>query len=130
MEKAQGFEIAEYDQEHEIPARALGLMKEIIRDIARVSPSTGIQISFTGNLAKLTFHSYEMHLPVRMREVEERAKDVLNEAIKVLKKELKAQGGFKIDFKEKKEMANTSVQKTSLNERYVYSSWRFYEISE
>lgn len=130
MEKAQGWEVTEYGQEHNIPGRAQGYIKEIVQEMGRLSPSVGLQVTFTGNMMKLTYHSYEMHLPVRIREVEERAKQALNEAVKELKKQYKVRSGEGLDITEKKDMANTSVQKVSLNERYMYASWRFYEFAE
>jgi len=128
MEKVESFEVTEYGTDHEIPGRVQGVIKEIIRDQAKSSPSVGIQVTFTGNLIKLTYHSYEMHLPVRQKEVDHAAKSGLDETVKNLKKEFKSRTGDALAITEKKEMANTSVQKVSLNERYMFSSWRFYEM--
>ena len=130
MSKIESFEVTEYGEDHNIPGRDRGVIKEIVRDMERKSPAMGIQVSFTGNLMKLTHHCYEMHLPVRMKEVEANAKQCLDEAVKYIKKEFKERLKETLNIKEKKEMANTSVQKVSLNERYMYASWRFYEIGE
>lgn len=128
MEKVESFEVTEYGTEHEIPGRVQGVITEIIRDQVRNSPAVNVRVTFTGNLMKLTYHCYEMHLPVRQKEVEHAAKSGLDETVKHLKKEYKVRTKDTIDLKEKKEMANTAVQKVSLNERYMYSSWRFYEL--
>jgi hypothetical protein len=76
----------------------------------------------------LYYHCYEMHLPVRMREVEAQAKTILDEMVKHLKKEYKARTKKTLNLKENKERANYTVQKVSLNERYYYVSWRCYEL--
>jgi hypothetical protein len=128
MEKAQGFEVTEYSDEQVIPGRIQGVISDIIRDQVRDIPSVGIQVSFTGNLVRLTYHSYEFHLPSSIKQVEQFAKSGLDETVKHLKKEFKVRTGETLDLKEQKDLANTSVQKVSLNERYMYSSWRFYEI--
>lgn len=128
MEKVESFEITEYGEDHEIPGKVQGVIKEIVRDLVRTNPAVGMQVTFVGNLVKLTYHCYEMHLPVRLREVEHAAKSGLDETVKQLKKEFKERAGHVLKLTERKEMANTSAQKVSLNERYMYSSWRFYEL--
>lgn len=128
MKRAESFEITDYSEEHSIPGRIQGAIKEIVTDLVRDNPAVGIQVSFTGKMMRLTYHSYEMHLPRKIRDVEEQARKYLNDTLKTIKSEFKKKTGDKLDVSEKKEMANTSVQKTSLNERYMFSSWRFYEI--
>lgn len=128
MAKVESFEITEYGVEHEIPGRVQGVIKEIVRDMVRETPAVGMQVSFTGNLVKFTFHCYEMHLPVRLKQIEDTAKQALDQIAKFVKKEYKSRTGDSINLSEKKDMANTSAQKVSLNERYMYSSWRFYEL--
>ena len=128
MDKAQGFETTEYGKEHEHPDWMLSAIEEIIRDQGTRSPNINVRVTFTGNLMKLTFHWYEMHLPTRMREIEELAREVLNDTFKNLKKKFKERTKEVLDAKEKKELANYTVQKVSLNERYMYAAWRFYEL--
>jgi len=128
MDKAQGFENAEYGQEHELPDKVLSAIQEIVRDQVSRSPSSNVRVSFTGNLMRLAYHCYEMHLPVRMRDIEGTAKSVLDETFKNLKKQFKERTSDTLKAKEQKEMANYSVQKVSLNERYYYVAWRFYEL--
>ena len=69
-----------------------------------------------------------MNLPVKMKEIEATAREVLNETFKNLKKQFKEKTGDTLKAKEQKDMANYSVQKVSLNERYYYVAWRFYEL--
>lgn len=128
MEKVESFEITEYGSEHEIPGRTQGVITEIVQEMNRSTPSCGVRVTFTGNMMKLTYHAYEMHLPVRLKMIEHNAKSSLDEAVKLIKKQFKERTGNTISPKERKEFANTSAQKVSLNERYMYSSWRFYEL--
>lgn len=128
MENAQGFETTEYSGPQEIPGRVQGVIADIIRDQVRSVPSVGMQVKFVGNLVRLSYHCYEMHLPRRIKEVEHAAKRGLDETVKNLKKEFKARTGDTLTLKERKEMAKTDSHKVTLNERYMYSSWRFYEL--
>lgn len=128
MDKAESFEVTEYGEDHEIPGRLQGAIKDIVRDQARSAPSMGVQVSFTGKLMKITYHCYEHNLPGRIKEVEHAAKQILDETLKNIKKQIKPIIGYVPDFKEDKSRADTAVQKVSLNERYMYSSWRFYEL--
>lgn len=128
MEKAQSFEVTEYSDEHEIPGHIQGAISEIVRDQVREVPSVGVQVSFMGNLMKLSYHSYEHSLHLRKRDVEDRAKKGLDETLKNIKKKIKGLSGVLPTFTEKKDMASTAAQKVSLNDRYMFSSWRFYEI--
>lgn len=130
MEKAQGFEITDYSEEHELPDHIRSCITEIIAQRVSESPSINIRVTFTGSLMRVTYHSYEMLLNnhQRMQEVDRYAKKALDEAVKELKSEVKKRIGETLKITEKKEMANFSVQKVNLNERYMYSAWRFYEM--
>lgn len=128
MEKAQGFEITEYGEEHEIPGRVQGSILEIIKERIQENPGVNIGVTFTANLMRLTYRSYEQGLPSKMQEVERYSKMALDETVKTLKKEFKTRNSETLDLKEVKEMANYDVQKVNLNERYVFTCWRFYEI--
>lgn len=127
-EKAQGFETSEYGHEHVHPDKVYSVIEEIIRDQVTRSPSSNVRVSFTGNLMRIAYHCYEMHLPVKMKEIEATAKSVLDETFKNLKKQFKERTSDTLKAKEQKDMANYSVQKVSLNERYYYVAWRFYEL--
>ncbi len=127
--KPESFETVEYSVEHKTQDR-LGAIYQIVEQMARETPTAGVRASFTGNLLKLTYHCYEMHLPRRIRQVEDQSKQVLNRVVKDLKKEYRKLRSETLELKEKKELSNTSVQKVSLNERYLYAEWRFYEIGE
>ena len=126
--KPESFEMTEYGEEHRHLDKTLSVITEIVRDQLHDSPAINVRVTFTGNLMKLTYHCYEMHLPVRMRDVEETARKALTETIKNIKKEYKSRTKETLELSERKEMENYSVQKVSLNERYMYASWRFFEI--
>lgn len=130
MKNVESFEVTEYGQDHRLPDETYSAIVEIVRDQVHEHPEANVRVSFTGNLMKLTYHCYEMLLPTRMREVEALAKSSLDATVKNLKKEFKKRTKNVLDVKEKKDMANYSVQKTSLNERYMCSFWRFYELGE
>ncbi len=125
----ESFEVQEYSRE-QLPQDKFGAIYQIVEQLLRESPAAGCRVSFTGSLMKLTYHCYEMHLPSRMRIVEDQAKQVLNNTVNHIKKEFKKLRKETLDLKEKKEMANYSIEKVSLNERYALASWRFYEIGE
>jgi len=127
-DKAQGFETSEYGREHVHPDKVYSVIEEIIRDQVSRSPASNVRVSFTGNLMRIAYHCYEMHLPVKMKEIEATAKSVLDETFKNLKKQFKERTSDTLKAKEQKDMANYSVQKVSLNERYYYVAWRFYEL--
>jgi len=128
MEKAESFETTAYGKEEGPPDKVFSAIEEIIRDQVSRSPASNVRVSFTGNLMRVSYHCYEMNLPVKMKEIEATAREVLNETFKNLKKQFKEKTGDTLKAKEQKDMANYSVQKVSLNERYYYVAWRFYEL--
>lgn len=126
-QEPESFEVTEYSGEDRLD-RDIGAIQEIISAQIQKVPSANVRVSFTGNLVKLTYHCYEMHLPQRIRQVESDSDTMLKETVKVLKKEFKAKTGDTLKLKELKELANYSVQKVSLNERYMYAGWKFFEL--
>jgi hypothetical protein len=126
--QAQGFEVTEYGDAGR-PDRVFSVIAEIIQNQVDRDPAVNMRVHFVGDMCRLSYHSYEMHAPRRMNEIEGRAKDGLNEAAKLIKKEFKSRTGKVLKFAEKKDMANYDVQKASLNERYMVSYWRFYGLS-
>lgn len=128
MANFESFEVTEYGEKHARPDAVYSAITEIVRDQVRDSPAVNVRVTFTGDLMRLTYHCYEMFLPTRMKQVESAAKSGLDETMKHVKKEFKKRMKKTLDVTEKKEMANYSVQKVSLNERYMYSAWRFFEL--
>lgn len=129
MGKAESFEVTSYSTEDANPPDyVFSVISEIIRDQVETNPSTNVRVNFTGTLMRIAYHSYEMHLPVRMKEVESNAKAALDETFKNLKKKFKERTSDTLKAVEQKDLANYTVQKVSLNERYYYVAWRFYEL--
>jgi hypothetical protein len=127
MEKAQSFEVTEYGKDQ--PGYdCYAVIKQIVEDREREAPNIGIRVSFHGDQLRLHYHTYEMLVPTNMREIEVRANDVLNDCLKYLKKEYKVRTKKALSLKELKDMANYTVQKVSLNERYYVVFWRCYEL--
>jgi len=127
MQKPESFEVTEYADPKKSYDK-FSVIYQIIENKVRENPTFGCRVSFVGNMLKLYFHCYEMHLPVRMKEIEKLAHDSLNEAVKMIKKEFKTITKEKIELKEDKTKANYTVQKVSLNERYYVVYWRFFEL--
>lgn len=125
----ESFEVTEYGTKYR-PQDRFGLIYQIIEQMQRESPVYGCRASFSGNLLRITYNCYESMLPTRMRQVEDQAKQVLNSCISLLKKEYRRLSGKVLTLNEQKNLANYTVQKVSLNERYIFSSWRFYELGD
>lgn len=127
MEKAEGFDVTEYGEHDDTVDRRSAILT-IIKRLERESPAIGVHVKFMGDDMQLTYHTYEMHVPSKMKYVEDRANGVLDDVLKQLKKEYKADVGKALSLKEKKERASHSVQKVSMSERYYAVFWRVYEI--
>jgi hypothetical protein len=130
QKQPESFEITEYDADRkdQVEANDFSVIKEIVAEIGRDNPGTGFQVKFGAGFMQLVYVAYEMHFPQRKAIIEDAAKKGLNEALKIIKKEFRARTKKSISFKERKEMANNTVEKTSLNERYMYVSWRCYDL--
>lgn len=129
MNKAQSFEVTEYGSNKSI-YNTCSMIQQIIDDRERESPSMGIRVSFNGNQLRLHYHTYEMLAPTKMKEIESRANDILNDCVKYLKREYKTRTKDVLTLSELKDLANYTIQKTSLNERYYIVFWRCYELNE
>src|SRR3990167_6057823 len=117
MDKPEGFEVTDYGDKHE-KYDQLSVIKQIIDERVRESPAHAVIVKFAGNQMTLAYHCYEMHLPARMKQVQELANDVFRESLSHLKKEFKRRTKQVLTLKELKDLANYTVQKVSLNERY------------
>jgi len=130
--KPESFEVTQYsDDGADQVVEKFSHIKQIVEGWCHDNsafPTGAIRVSLSGNTMKLIIHSYEMHLPVRMKEVQENSSKLLNEALKKLKKEFKTRSKSTLDLKELKDQANYTVQKVSLNERYYFVSWRCFEL--
>jgi hypothetical protein len=128
MDKPESYEVTEYGSKKTKEFDKYSVIVQIVQEKVRDVPSLGLQVSFTGDLMRIAYHCYEMNLPSKMKTVQEQANTYLNEAVKHIKKEFKSRTKKPLTLKEKKDLANYTVQKVSLNERFYVVYWRFYEI--
>ena len=128
MNEPKSFEVTEYSKGAIDPRKKLSAVYQIAQDKERDSPTFGVRVALAGNLLRVYYQAYEMCAPVRMREIESAARESLNEFVKYLKKEFKSKMKQALSLKEQKEKADYTIQKTSLNERYMCTFWRFYEL--
>ncbi len=125
----QTFEVAPYSDVGFGVKEAHQVIAQIFRDIVRDCPAHAVWGDMTGDKLKVHYMVYAMHLPVRMKQIEEEADQVFKSTVSHLKKEFKARTGKTLALKEDKDLADHSVQKVSLNVRYMYTAWRFYDAS-
>jgi hypothetical protein len=123
------FEIAEYSPAVLDMNTTFKVIKQIFSEYARGPAKHAVWVDMSGNKLKLHYHSYEMFLPSRIKQVEEESKNILDAAIRELKKEFKVRTGKALHLKEEKNLGNYTVEKVSLNERFYYKCWRFYDVS-
>jgi hypothetical protein len=129
----QSFEVTEYGKEKDKKdgiLEKLKVIKEVVRDISLRTPAHGFQVKAGAGKLQLVFQCYEMQLAHRPRleAVQHQAKQLLDAAVREIKSEFKARCGDTLTLKEIKDQANFDVQKVSLNERYLYTAWRVYEL--
>jgi len=123
----ESFEVTEYGDSGRMDA-VQGAIMEIVDEHVSKVPNINVRVTFMGKLMKLSYHCYEMHLHQRLRQVESDQETVLREVVKLLKKEFKGKTGEALTLKERKDLANSQIQKVSLNERYMYVGWKFFEL--
>jgi len=113
-----------YDQDLDIHAAIQQIASEIIPEHA----GYGFRLTFCGeNQATMIYHSYEVDLPLRVKEVEEQSETRMNEFVKSLKKRYKEKTKKTLKFKELKDQSQSGAEKVSCNNRYYYRSTRLYE---
>ena len=125
----QSFEVAEYSDTEMGIQEAHKVIIQIFKDIGRDVPNCAVWADISGDLLKIHFHTYVVNLPVHMKRIEEEANEALKQAVAHLKKEFKSRTGQALKISEEKELANRTVEKVSLNERYYYRAWRVFQIS-
>ena len=130
MDKPESFEVQEYNDVRE-PYETYRVLKQILSDYQNENPvvSSAFRIQFVGDQMKVFYTCLEVSLPHRMAEVEKQANDAHKDFLRHMKSEFKKRTKHPLTATEQKDMADYSVQKVNLNERYYFSSWRFYKIS-
>lgn len=125
----QSYEVTEYSDPVLDMNTAYKTIRQIFTEYARGPAKHAVWVDMSGDKLKLHYHSYEMFLPSRMKQVESESRDILDAAVRELKKEFKSRTGKSLTLKESKELGNYTVEKVSLNERYYFKCWRFYDVS-
>ena len=128
-QEPQTYEVAEYSDPALDINTAFAAIKQIFTDVGRKSSQFAVWADWTGDMLKVHYHSYEMFLPEKMREVEDRAAEVFKNTEKLLKKEFKERTGSVLKLTPQKELSDSSREKVSLNQRFYFKAWRFYKIS-
>lgn len=126
-QRHDSFETTEYGSGMNVYEK-YSTIHQIVEENGHKNPEFGIKVALTGNVLKLYYHAIEQLAPTRMKEIEKRAHDALNEAVRYIKKEYKSRTKAPLDMKEMRDRANSTIQKITLNERYYYVSWRFFEL--
>lgn len=125
----QTYEVAEYSEPTLDNNTAYRVIKQIFVDVQRTQAQYAVGADWTGDMLKIKYHSYEMFMPERMREVEARAEEVFKQTVKMLKAEFKDRTGATLKLVEDKSKADSSREKVSLNQRFYFKAWRYYKIS-
>jgi hypothetical protein len=129
MDKPESFEVTEYSGVRE-PYETFQTIKQIVqdrKDMAR-HPSCAYKVDFLGDTMRVQVTMFEMHLPQRLKEVQDTAHKLHKAYVSELKKEFKKRAKHDLKLKEIKDKADHTVQKVSLNERYYYVAWHLYEL--
>lgn len=129
--EAQSFEVAGYSDPVLDTNTAYKTIRQIFVELKGngSTAQNSVWADMSGDKLKLHYHSYEMFLPTRMKEVTDQSNTVMDETLKLLKKEFKAKTGSTLKLTEDKSLGNYAVEKVSLNERYYYKAWRFFTVS-
>lgn len=125
----QSYEVAEYSEPTLDNNEVYRVIKQIFVDIQRTQAQNAVWADWTGDLLKVHYHSYEMFMPEKMREVEARADEIFKNTVKMIKKEFKDRTGATLKLVEQKELADSAREKVSMNQRFYFKAWRFYKIS-
>jgi hypothetical protein len=130
--QAEGFEVLEYEKEESVdPARRYSVVKQIVQDFVRTSPDTGYMCSMVGEKLKLTYQCYTLLMLVRGR-LDEAIRDAdkaLDGLMSHVKKEYRRRTGETLGPKEDRDLRDYSIHKVSLNERYMLTRWRVYDLA-
>jgi uncharacterized protein with von Willebrand factor type A (vWA) domain len=128
-EVAQGYDIAPYSDVPFGTGEAFKVLKQTVNDLTRDAPAHAIHLDMTGDKVKIHYLTYVYLLPVHMKQIEAECDAVFKSTVSYLKKEFKARTRKTLKLKEVPELAGHTAEKVSLNERYYYKAWRFYDLS-
>lgn len=131
MDKPESFEVQEYNDVRE-PYQTFQTIAQIVEDkrVEGMHPSCAYKVDFLGDVLRVQVTMFEMHLPQRLKEVQENCAKLQKAYVSGLKKEFKKRAKHDLKLKEIKEKSDYTVQKVNLNERYYYIEWHLYELSD
>ena len=127
--EVKSFEVAEYSEPVLDTNTAYKTIRQIFYEFAHGSAKHAVWADMSGDKLKIHYHSYEMHLPTRMKQVTDESNTILDKVVKELKAEFKKRTGSALKLSENKDLGSYAIEKVSLNERYYYKAWRFYNVS-
>ena len=129
----EGFEITEYSPAALDTAEAYKVIRQYFSELKYdhgFGPGKdAVWADMSGDKLKVHYHAYEMYLPQRLEQVQDESKQFINKACSALKSEFKKRTGKALTLKEDPKLSDYTVEKVSLNERYYYRCWRFYDVS-
>ncbi len=125
----QSYEVAPYSDPDFGVNEAFKAIKQIMGDLERDAPAHAVRADMTGDKLKIHYMTVAVNLPLHMKRVEDEADQVFRSTVSYLKKEFRARTGRTLKLKEARELGDHAVEKVSLNERYYYKAWRFYDFS-
>ena len=127
MPQAESYEVQGTPYEQGLDK--ISMIQQVSEDIIPKHAGYGFKVKFhSGNQMTVTYHCFEMDLPVRIKEVDRDAETLLNSWEKRVKKDFKDRAGSALKMKELKDERCGSSEKVSLNNRYYYRSSRTYEL--
>lgn len=129
--KPESFEVQEYGEKDDT-YDTVKVLKQLVQDY-RVENNVAthtFNVSLTGDMMKVTVSSYEMNYPGRVQAVRDAVDAYHKHILSFLKKQFKKQTKRELSVVEEKDKADYTVSKVSLNERYMFTSWRVYKFKK
>jgi len=128
MNELKSFEKTEYSDPEMGYAEVNQVIRQIMVDMTHDKPTVGMWTSMSGDQLKIHYHDYVRMLPVHIKETSATAEEAFKGLKKHIQGEFKTRTGKDLKLVEKKDLANYTIEKVSLNERYYFRSWKVYEV--
>lgn len=107
----------------------VALIHQIVKTMIPKNASYNFLVKFSSNdKMSVLYHSHEIDLHLRYKQVDEQTNVLFAEFEKNLKKKYKEASGKTLKMKEEKELRSIGSEKVSVNNRYYYRHTRTYEI--
>jgi hypothetical protein len=127
------FEVTEYSPAELDTAQAYKVIRQFFSEL-KYDQGFGagrdaVWADMSGDQLKVHYHAYEMYLPQRLEQVQDEARQYVSKALSALKSEFKKRTGRTLKLKEVPALGDYAIEKVSLNERYYFRCWRFYDVT-